>query len=156
MGGNVEKTKKELKSSLTRIGSALGINPTMFDIYMELFLSTRPLGLKEISDATGYSISTVCNNMEAIENLLDVRKFRRPGSKKEYYECQNDLTMIYRKKIIRAREILPQIIQALREAEHEIGMEDAAMVERITGRRQDYERLVGILDKMEGSIYAKP
>lgn len=155
MSKEAKESRKELKLKLTNAGSALGLNPTMFDIYMELFLSTKPIGLKEIADATGYSVSTVCNNMEAIENLLDVRKFRMPGSKKEYYECQNDLTTIYRKKVTRAREILPQIIQALREAEEGMGAGDAALLERIARRRQDYERLGGLLENMEVDMHAR-
>ncbi len=155
MGKRAKETRRNLKLKLADAGSALGLSPTMFGIYMELFLSVKPIGLREIADATGYSVSTVCNNMEAIENLLDVRKFRMPGSKKEYYECQNDLTTIYRKKITCAREVLPRIVEALRSAEEGMGSEDANLLERIVKRRRDYERLGSLLDAMEVDMHAR-
>ena len=94
----LEDVEREVTEKFMDFTDVLGINPTIMKVYTTLFFSLEPLGLSEIAEKTGYSVSTVCNNVAIAEKLLDVRKIKKPGSKKVFFECQHDISIIERKR----------------------------------------------------------
>jgi DNA-binding transcriptional regulator GbsR (MarR family) len=133
-----------------------GFNPTVMRIYIIIFLSTKPLGLKEISQKTGYSISTVSNTMEIIEGTMDIRKFKNPGSKKTYFECTHDMVQIHKKKMEAARKEAESMTQILKEAEDllkdENSPDSAIRLEHIIRLRESYEKFHDMFHNFEDMI----
>jgi DNA-binding transcriptional regulator GbsR (MarR family) len=150
--------KRDIGDKLSGIMGELGQNPTLTSIYIELFVSPKPIGLKEIASQTGYSVSTVCNALGLLERLMDVRSFKNPGSKKVFYECQHDMTLIFKKKIGENRRITPQIIGLLKEAEDLLGKssgeEGQEVAKKIAARRNEFERFMVIMDRLEEILEA--
>ncbi len=125
-----------------KIFSSWGINPTVSRVYFTIFLSTEPLGLKEISDETGYSVSTVSNVMEILERMTDIRRFKKPGSKKIYYECQHDFLLVQKKKFQQAYGQMHAVKGLFKESEEKLQGEDDPESVKVRGyMKQAYDDL---------------
>jgi DNA-binding transcriptional regulator GbsR (MarR family) len=88
-----------------------------------LFLSIEPICLDELAKKSGYSLSGVSTAMNFLENIGRVKKFRKPGSRKIYYETEHDFAKftceMFKKaregKIKPAKEFLPELIKKYEE-----------------------------------------
>ena len=67
-------------------------------IYGVLLLSNKPLSMEDISKESGYSASSVCQYMRLLENYGDVKRTKRPGSKKVYFEVDLDFERVLNKQ----------------------------------------------------------
>lgn len=147
-----DKVKKELTDKLTEAFAGYGLNPTMTRAYMAIFFSDKPLGLKEISEKTGYSISTVCTTVDVLERLVDIRKFKKPGSKKIYYECEHDIPSTFAKKINNGKRMIQIMTEKLKEGEEKLKKENTPeakrMLEKLVKMREDYESCNALMDKL--------
>ncbi|MFH1722142.1 MAG: hypothetical protein ABH950_06020 [Candidatus Altiarchaeota archaeon] len=86
----IEEVKTDIKQTACELSRRVGKNPLVPELYFTLFFSKEPLSIKEIHNATGYSIATVSQTMELAVQFLDVRRFKKPGSKKLYFQCEHD------------------------------------------------------------------
>jgi len=158
MSNKYVEAEAELAEKVVKLFENQGFNPTMMRVYITLFLSTRPLGLTELSKATGYSVSTVCNIVEILERTMDVRKFKQPGSKKIYFECAHDLVLIHRKKMEASTKEAQSMIGILKEAEELLkddkSPEAVMKREYIIKLRTGYEQIHKMCHKFESMIEA--
>ncbi|MBD3389059.1 MAG: hypothetical protein GF416_08225 [Candidatus Altiarchaeales archaeon] len=110
------------------------------------------MGLQEIADDTGYSVSTVCKNVNILERMTDVRRFKKPGSKKIYYECQHDIKKALRKKIVEQRGMVQSLVDILKDSDERLRNDEDPDSERIRKDleklRKDYEKVIKLLDIM--------
>ena len=152
MSKTTEEVKRDVTGGAVEILSSFGMSPTVTQLYLELFFSGEPLGLKELSGRTGYSVSTVCTSMDLLESMLDVRKFTKPGSKKVYYICEHDTKPVFHKKWMMSHKALHSIIEKLGAAEARLrddrSPEAKSMRAYVAKLRMDYELAHSILTKM--------
>ena len=131
-----------------------GMKPTLVEVYLSIFFSSEPMGLSDISGETGYSKSTVCKMMDVLTKYTDIRRFKKPGSKKIYYECAHDIKQAVRRKMGSQRQLITGLIRILNESEEKLAQDQGAEAERIKTDlmrlRKDYERV----DKMLGVLMA--
>jgi DNA-binding transcriptional regulator GbsR (MarR family) len=156
MAGNHGTTEEEMVDKVVKLFERQGFNPTVMRIYISIFLSTRPLGMQEISKKTGYSISTVNNTLEIIERTMDIRKFKKPGSKKVYFECVHDLVLAHRKKMESAKQEAQSMVEILKEAEDLLKDDKSpeATIKRanINRLRHSYEKFHDMCHEFEAMI----
>lgn len=153
----IDEVEEDVTERIARLFELGGANPTILRIYMALFFANKPLGLKEISQKTGYSVSTVCSLMGIVENLFDVKTFKQPGSKKVYYECCYDILKVHHKNMMATRQKAQSIIEVLRETEERLKDEkdpEAAQLQgNISHMREDYEKFIGVFDKVSKMLH---
>ena len=159
MSNVVEEVERDITERYMKLSEFIGIDPTMVKVYMAIFFSTKPLGLKDISDKTGYSISTISNSMNAVERMADVRRFKTPGSKKVYFECLHDFQLIQRKKMQESQKLIRPIITEFKMAEEKLAKEkdpEAIRVrENILQLRKGAEKMDKVIDKINSFIEIK-
>ena len=152
----ITEIRKEVADTYLKNHEELGSYNTLINIYYSLFFCPRPLGLDDISKLTGYSKSTVCTAMDLVERLMDVRKFKRPGSKKVYYECTHDTFLIHQKRMQEMRKQIPQLVDVLRSSEDRLKDETAPEAVQIRDflkeRRESYERFDHMFDEIKSKI----
>jgi len=155
MSETVQEVRKDLSDYYSQIFEDFGMSPTMIQIYLSLFFSREPLGLQEISKDTGYSISTVSQTGDLLDKYTDVRKFKKPGSKKIYYECTHDIKKAVRKKMTGQRELIQGVIKVLEKSESKLDKEKDAeatwVKENLTKLKKDYvrvDKMLGVLESM--------
>ena len=148
----LEDVEREVTEKFMDFTDVLGINPTIMKVYTTLFFSLEPLGLSEIAEKTGYSVSTVCNNVAIAEKLLDVRKIKKPGSKKVFFECQHDISIIERKKSKHIKQQMESIIRVLKSSEKKLSksrdVKTSEILVHIKNRRIAYEKCMLIYEKL--------
>ena len=134
MSDVVKHVEEHLTEEYMNMSQEFGFNPTIMRVYMILFFSDKPLGLKEISEKTGYSVSTALNAMTIVEKMTDVRHFKKPKSKKTYYECQHNTLEIIRKKISQIQDRCVRVLmKTLKEAESELAKDESPKAQRYRG-----------------------
>jgi DNA-binding transcriptional regulator GbsR (MarR family) len=152
----VEQIERELSATFVKHFESMGLKHTVAEAYMAVFFSDKPLGLKEISQKTGYSVSTVCTAMDILERLTDVTKTKKPGSKKVYYECLHDISVIQRKKMAEGRRYMEGMISALKAAEgrlmQERGPKADTLRDHIRMMKEDFEGFMGLMTRLEAAF----
>jgi DNA-binding transcriptional regulator GbsR (MarR family) len=145
----LDGVKGELTREFTGMTDMYGISPALMKAYMELFFTLEPLGLSELSERTGYSVSRISQTMHVAENLLDVRRLQRPGSKKIYYECTHDIKLIQKKKIEKSMKQMESIIASL---ETQIGRLESSKDENAQVIKSHLKELLGFYRKATGML----
>ena len=148
----LEDVERDISDKFMEFTDVFGINPTIMKVYTTLFFSLEPLGLSEIAKKTGYSVSTVCNNVAIAEKLLDVRKIKKPGSKKVFFECQHDVGIIERKKSKHIKHQMESVIRVLKSSEKKLSKSKDMKTNEILGYiknwRIAYEKCMLIYEKL--------
>ena len=141
----IGEVRQDIEEQYTKFFEDFGMSPTLIKIYMSLFFSKEPLGLSEISQDTGYSNSTICQTVDMLVRYTDIRKFKKPGSKKIYYECTHDIKKAVRKKMGGQREMIQTLIRVLKESEEKLDDSKDDDADRMKGHiiklRKDYEKM---------------
>ena len=152
MSKTTEHVEREVTETYSRMFEKFGMDPVLVKLYIALFFSTKPLGMQELTQKTGYSMSSVCTAMDVVEKMMDVRKFKKPGSKKVYYECEHDTHAIVEKKISQADAQIMEMIGTLKKAETKIktdkSPEAKTILENIKKLRKDHELYHELLHNM--------
>ncbi len=78
------------------MGVYWGVGKVMAEIQALLYLSSRPLGLDEMSARLKTSRSNISLNVRALQDLGVVRKVIVPGDRKDYYAAEADLEKVAR------------------------------------------------------------
>ncbi|MFC2154837.1 hypothetical protein ACFLRC_05095 [Candidatus Altiarchaeota archaeon] len=86
----LQDIKNDIKQTASEASRRVGKNPLLAEIYFTIFFSRKPLCIKEIAEATGYSIATISQTIDLVAQFTDVKRFKKPGSKKLYFECEHD------------------------------------------------------------------
>jgi DNA-binding transcriptional regulator GbsR (MarR family) len=156
MPETTETVEKKITKEYEELSSYFGFDPTIVRIYMAIFFSEEPVGLKEISQKTGYSTSTICTMMPKIEEIFDTTKFKKPGSKKNYYECQNNFQSIIEKKLGILKKFMEHFIQNLQECEKMLeeskDRKAGIQLEKIRKLKESYQQMSALLQKHEEFI----
>jgi len=146
----LEEVKKELTEELTQVFDYFGFNTTAVKLYTTLFFSETPLGLDELARKTGYSKSTVCTAMEVVERFFDIRRFKKPGSKRSYYECEHKPDDIIHKRVNGLHLAVHSLTKALERSEKALEREQSARrhLENITTFRKSFQNVDAVLNRI--------
>ena len=76
------------------MGSGLGLNRSVAQLYALLYLSNTPLSLDDMANHLKISKGNVSMNIRILESWNAVRKVWVKGSRKDYYEADLDILKI--------------------------------------------------------------
>lgn len=101
---------KNFIDTIGQLGTTLGLNRVVGQIYALLFLSDKPLSLDEISKNLKISKGNVSINIRELEGWGAVKKVWVPGSRKDYYEANQDtLSVIYSRLKMRLEKMFSEL-----------------------------------------------
>jgi len=95
----ISEIKTEIVDSMTRVVENWGLTGVAGRVYGVLLFSNGPMSMDEISKASGYSVSSICQQIPLLENMGNVKRTKRPGSKKVYFEAEHDISRLLNKRI---------------------------------------------------------
>ncbi len=91
-----------------RVLAVYGLNPLYGRIYGTLFMTTQPLSLEQVAQLVGTAKSTASVALRQMEAFEVVRRRRKLGDRRDYYEVQTDLramgTSFVRNFVVREAE----------------------------------------------------
>ncbi|MFH0860143.1 MAG: hypothetical protein V1921_02985 [Candidatus Altiarchaeota archaeon] len=148
----VEQSKKNISGAYNTVLRRLGLNPAYSDIYFTLFFANKPQGIKELSKATGYSVSTISNSMKFLESFFDIERSKQPGSKRVYFRCRHQFYQPVERILLVRADIIKMMLEVLREEDERlknVKTEDGRQVlENIRNLKKDCESMDMIMNKV--------
>jgi DNA-binding transcriptional regulator GbsR (MarR family) len=100
---NLERAQDQFILEWGRMSSSWGINRTMAQIHALLFVSGVPLEVNEIMDRLHISRGNASMNLRELMEWGLVRRFRRPGDRKDTYLSDTDPWQMFG-RVIRERK----------------------------------------------------
>lgn len=94
MDNQLEMAQNKFIESVGRISDVFGINRSVAQLYTFLYLRQKPLSLDEIAEAVGASKGNVSVNIRILEKWGAVRNLWIKGSRKDYYEAEQDIKKV--------------------------------------------------------------
>ncbi len=146
-----EKTQKiidDFVEMIGHIGSSIGLSKAACQLYALLFIKGEPLSLDEMVEHLKMSKGNISINIRTLENWGAVRKIWEKGSRKDFYQCEEDIPQIVIKRL---REGLDKRLGLLKgfieKAKHESDIKQIKKLEELVSRA---EVVLGFLK--EGNI----
>ncbi len=110
--------KEEFRELLCEISRRKGLNELSSRIFGTLYAEPREISLEELSERTGYSMSSVSTIMKLMCDSEMIKRIKKPKSKKVYFYMEKnivskllDMMKENQKIILYAKEKVPKIIQ---------------------------------------------
>ena len=100
---NLEKAQDQFILEWGRLSSSWGINRTMAQIHALLFVCGEPLEVNEIMDRLHISRGNASMNLRELMEWGLVRRFRRPGDRKDTYLSDTDPWQMFG-RVVRERK----------------------------------------------------
>ena len=95
MPTDLENIRRNFIQGLGEISRFWGFSPVMGQIYGLMYLATEPTTAETIMQKLGASKGNVSINLRNLDRWGMVRKIRKPGDRKEYYEVETDFVRIF-------------------------------------------------------------
>lgn len=134
-----------------RMSSSWGINRTMAQIHALLFVSEQPLSVNEIMSRLQISRGNASMNLRELMDWGIVRRFRRPGDRKDTYLSEIDpYQMFIRVVRERKRRELDPTAEALRECIGMIPPEDQSDAAAVL--KQRLESLLEVFNLVDAAF----
>jgi DNA-binding transcriptional regulator GbsR (MarR family) len=131
-----------------RMSSSWGINRTMAQIHALLFVTGVPLEVNEIMDRLQISRGNASMNLRELMDWGIVRRFRRPGDRKDTYISETDpYQMFIRVVRERKRREIDPTTDAIRECLRRVSPSDSST--QAQTMRQRLEALLEIFDLLD-------
>jgi DNA-binding transcriptional regulator GbsR (MarR family) len=114
----MERTQQQTDSPMDifirgwgRMGVYWGIGKVMAEIQALLYMSSRPLGLDEMSERLKTSRSNISLNVRSLQDLGVVKKVMIQGDRKDYYTAEEDVAKVARRlaAVKKKRELDPAL-----------------------------------------------
>jgi DNA-binding transcriptional regulator GbsR (MarR family) len=99
----LKEGKAKFIESWGKLGSSWGISRTMAQLHALLMVSPRPMCADHIMEALCISRGNANLNLRALIDWGLVHKVLKPGDRKEYFEAEKEMMVIF-KQIIRMRK----------------------------------------------------
>ena len=90
MSQSLTTIKKDFTEGLSQISRFWGFPKGMGAIFGVLYLSSTPLSLDEIVEATGLTKGAISTEIRALARMGLVHRSSRLGDRKDYYEAESD------------------------------------------------------------------
>ncbi|MBI3550145.1 MAG: ArsR family transcriptional regulator [Elusimicrobia bacterium] len=136
------------------MASHWGLNRTECQIHGLLFLSEKALDAEDISQTLSIARSHVSASLKELQGWGIVRVVHKPGSRREFFECPQDVWEIFRTVVNeqKRREIDPwrRILRETAAAMEDGGKETAYARRRVLEMQEFFETCSGWFDEMRG------
>ncbi|HIE43489.1 MAG TPA: MarR family transcriptional regulator [Candidatus Omnitrophica bacterium] len=102
----------EFVETMGHIGAGIGLSKVACQLYALLFIKGEPLSLSQMAEELKVSKGNVSVNIRALESWGAVRKVWKKGSRRDFYQCEEDIPRIV---ITRLREGLGKRLATIKE-----------------------------------------
>lgn len=147
----------EFQNICVSLGNYFGIDELPCKIFAILYLEFKEISLEDIAKKTGYSLSTVSKTMASLEQMLCLKKFRKPRSKKVFFIMEKDMKkfihQILKKKLeslTPLKEGLPTILKKYETSKNKEVCQKLKLLRSLNKRVFFMDKALKIVIKMKG------
>lgn len=135
------------------MGSSWGINRTVAQIYVLLYLSPDPLTADEISTSLAIARSTVSTGLHELQGWGLVKITHVLGDRRDHYTTISDIWEVFRVILAeRKRREIDPTLEFLQKSVVEMQVhaaDDTVVVDRVTEMLEFFETVNGVYEKFE-------
>lgn len=99
MNDDLMKAQDVFLEKINRICGRFGLNNIMAQLYAVLYFSGKQLSLNEMAERLKISKGSVSVNIRALERYGAVKRVWVKGTRKDYYEAENDISKVVSERI---------------------------------------------------------
>ena len=149
MSSEADEVLDSFVETVGRVGASLGISRVASQLYALLFLKGKPLSLNEMVDYLKVSKGNVSVNIRELERWGAVRKIWKKGSRRDFYQAEEDVLRIIasrlregmNKRLQPIDDFLQQVESSLDENQQEIDKTERVYLEKIKQAKETYEAI---------------
>jgi DNA-binding transcriptional regulator GbsR (MarR family) len=149
----VQAVQREFVDLWGSMSSLWGVSPAMARIHGLLFLTGESLTADEIMERLGISRGNVSMNVGRLLEWGLIRRVRRPGDRREYYETSGDVWEMFTTVAAqRKRREIDPLLHTLRRCEERLAAQvtgDTSTPDDLHHQRQRIQDLVRVLSLMD-------
>ena len=148
-----ESAKRHIIDACVQSAKIKGYSDACGVLRGTFFLSDEPLSLDDLAKTTGYSKSTVCINMNLLENLGIAQRVVIPGDKRSWYMAVSDPNSMKAVLLTNIKKEAQLILNALDQTERDLvscGASTTKIQSKIAAMRHFYKQtdeLLGLISK---------
>ena len=138
-----EGAKRHIIDACVQTAKIKGFNDACGVLRGTLFLSEEPISLDDLSKTTGYSKSTVCLNINLLENLGIAKRIVIPGDKRSWYLAVSDPNSMKAVLLTNIKKEAQLILNALDQTERDLascGANTKKIQSKIAAMRHFYKQ----------------
>jgi DNA-binding transcriptional regulator GbsR (MarR family) len=139
-----------------RMSSSWGINRTMAQILALLFTAHEPMTVDEIMERLRISRGNASMSLRDLMDWGIVRRFRKPGERKDVYSCESDPWVMFAKVVReRKRREVDPTVTAIRECLDRIPPDvDGAQADALRTRMAGLLEIFTIMDAVYRQVFS--
>ena len=99
MSENLSKAQDIILEKINQICREFGLNNIMAQLYAVLYFVNKPLSLNDMVEKLKISKGSVSVNIRALERYGVVRRIWVKGSRRDYYEAEQDISKVVTDRI---------------------------------------------------------
>jgi len=155
----MEEFDKKIIELFYEMGKGQGMqDQLLMTLFAKLYMAPEPVAMDDLANETGYSLASISNKVKMLGPMLQVKRIRKPGSKKLFLYMEKNILKIWKDALIkkeeyvinRAKDKLPPIIKEYKgKAKKE---EDKKKIKIIEGYYEQILKFEGILKKIIDEI----
>lgn len=152
---NLERAQDQFVLEWGRMSSSWGINRTMAQIHALLFVTGVPLEVNDIMERLHISRGNASMNLRELMDWGIVRRFRRPGDRKDVYASETDpYQMFVRVVKERKRREIDPTVEAIREVLGKLPESDrSGEAETLRKRLNSLLEIFGLIDAAYRQVF---
>ncbi|MCK5282835.1 MAG: hypothetical protein KAK00_05485 [Nanoarchaeota archaeon] len=101
----MEELDKKIIDLYQEMGRGQGINdPLLMTIFAKLYIEPEPVAMEDLAKETGYSLASISNKIRMLEPMLQIKRIRKPGTKKLFLYMEKDFLKIWKDALLKKQE----------------------------------------------------
>lgn len=155
MHNKLEAAQSRFMESIGKLAEGFGLNKFTAQLYAAIYLSDKPLSLDELVEKLGASKGNVSLNIRELERWGAVRSVWVKGSRKDYYEAEQDIKKVLankvktgvKKRVGEVSNMISEFKSIIESASGELTPEDKLIVKGYNERLKKIEELNSLATK---------
>jgi DNA-binding transcriptional regulator GbsR (MarR family) len=147
-----DATARHIIDACVQFAKSKGYSDACGVLRGSLFFADEPLSLDDLAEKTGYSKSTVCLNMNLLENLGVAKRVVVPGDKRSRYVLVTDPNSMKASLLTNIKREVQLLLIAFDLTENDLktkGVEAGDIQVRVATIKQFYKQIDQILDLID-------
>ncbi len=151
----MEELNNKIISLFKEMGRGQGLDDNLLmEIFARLYIEPEPIAMDELTKITGYSLASISNKIKMLCPMMEIKRIKKPGSKKIYIYMEKDFLAIWKNALIKkeefvikkAKEKIPEIIKEYKKkAKTEKDKKKIDIINKYYKQMLKFEKIINIM-----------
>jgi len=101
--------EKKFVEYYKELGSLFGFDSIIMSIYALLYVEPDMIAMEDLAKKTGYSLASISNKIRFLENIGQIKRYTKPGTRKVFIRIEKDFRKIARDHLVKKEETVVRL-----------------------------------------------